>query len=218
MKTNRSFATLMIILLLVLSLTACERSLTSKRTAEPTPQGEALPLTSEPTGVIDTLYLASTQTAMAAIGQPTIEPTLQAPVETATPLPTAIILPTATSPMAIATPVPSVPNSYTLHAGEFPFCIARRFDVNPTDLLNINGLSGGNLYRSGLTLKIPQTGRTFPGNRALRAHPTTYTVQAKDTIYSIACLFGDVYPEAIAAVNGLQPPYKLMTGQTLSIP
>ena len=55
-------------------------------------------------------------------------------------------------------------------------------------------------------MRIPQNGSGFPGDRTLRAHPTTYTVQSGDTIYSIACLFGDVDPEAIAFVNNLTKP------------
>jgi LysM repeat protein len=70
-----------------------------------------------------------------------------------------------------------------------------------------------------MTLQIPQTGNPFPGNRSLRAHPTTYIVASGDTIYSIACLFGDVDPEAIAYVNNITSPNKQLTpGQTINIP
>jgi len=31
--------------------------------------------------------------------------------------------------------------SYMLHAGEYPYCIARRFDVDPDQLLAINHLT-----------------------------------------------------------------------------
>jgi LysM repeat protein len=69
----------------------------------------------------------------------------------------------------------------------------------------------------GETLTIPSTG-TFPGPRALLSHPTTYTVDAGDTIYWVACYYGDVYPMAIAAVNGLSSPYTLTPGSTIEIP
>jgi len=73
---------------------------------------------------------------------------------------------------------------------------------------------------AGTTLQIPQSGNWDPahGSRSLKQHPTTYSVQPGDTVYSIACAFGDVSPEAIIAVNGLQSPYTLTAGQSLQIP
>lgn len=110
------------------------------------------------------------------------------------------------------------PASYTLQTGEFPYCIARRFNVDPDELLALNGLSDGSIFMAGTTLKIPQSG-AFPGDRALRAHPTTYTVTSSDeTLYSIACLFGDVDPATIAQANGLALGSPLTLGQAVKIP
>ncbi len=116
---------------------------------------------------------------------------------------------TATSTLAVSgtlptsAPVGTRPAEWTLRSGEFPYCIARRFDVDPETLLSLNGLSNGNIFYPGRTLKIPQSG-SFPGTRALRNHPATYTVaSSSETIFSIACLFGDVRPEAIARANNL---------------
>jgi len=103
-----------------------------------------------------------------------------------------------------------------MHEGEFPFCIARRFNVNPEELLALNNLTTGSISIG--EIKIPQTGNPFPGSRALRLHPTTYTVLPNKTIYSIACEFGDVFPEDIVSKNGLVPPYTLLVGQILEIP
>jgi LysM repeat protein len=52
----------------------------------------------------------------------------------------------------IFTPVPIIsrPASYTLAAGEFPYCIARRFNVNQTELLNMNNLASAELYQPGM--------------------------------------------------------------------
>jgi len=58
----------------------------------------------------------------------------------------------------------------------------------------------------------------YDRDRSLRDHPTTYTVAAGDTIYNIACKFGDVDPLVIAQINGLKPPYNLKAGQDISIP
>jgi LysM repeat protein len=106
-----------------------------------------------------------------------------------------------------------------LRSGEFPYCIARRFDVDPEALLSLNGLASGTIFYPNRTLRIPQTGN-FPGTRALRNHPGTYTVgSSSETLYSIACLYGDVRPEAIAQANNLASADSALTsGQQLSIP
>lgn len=113
------------------------------------------------------------------------------------------------------------PESYTLQKDEFPYCIARRFDVNIADLMNLNGITGGQSYYEGMVLKIPTTGNwneAAHGDRSLRTHPVTYTVQAGDNIYHVACKFGDVSPEQIAVKNGLEKPYSLSPGTVLDIP
>jgi LysM repeat protein len=101
-----------------------------------------------------------------------------------------------------------------LHEGEFPYCLGRRFNRNPDDILALNGLKNSSVTVPGETLTIPTSG-TFPGSRALLSHPTTYSVGGGDTIYSVACYYGDVDPMAIAAVNGLSSPYTLTPGSTI---
>jgi len=124
----------------------------------------------------------------------------------------------AGGPTATIAVVTGRPASYTLMDGEFPFCIARRFNVDPNDLLQMSGLSDGVMYPAGTVLQIPQTG-SFPGDRALRQHPTTYTVTSSDeTFYSIACLFGDVHPSQIAQANGIALGTPLTLGQAIKIP
>ncbi len=235
MNTNRSVV-FFIIILLVVGLSACTRPVPQpENTAEPAPPTEAV--VPGPTDMIDIINQNATQTAFAQItpGEPpgAVEtqpaPTLPGEIPAETPMggePTAeqpvvpaTVEPTA-APPAIPAVIPtiSVPASYTLNTGEYPYCIARRFDVDPGELLRVNGLSNSSVYYAGMTLSIPKTGRQFPGNRSLNSHPTTYTVRPGDTIYSIACYFGDVAPEGIVAANGLTAPYKLSTGQVLNIP
>jgi len=141
------------------------------------------------------------------IGDPDATATLALfPTITNTPEPTeVIVIPTLTRPA-----------EYTVHEDEYLYCLARRFDLNPQDLLALNPV--GDSISPGTVLKIPQTGSWPAGERALKAHPTTYTVVSGDTIYSIACDFGDLSPEAIIAANKLEEPYTLTAGQTLQIP
>jgi LysM repeat protein len=120
--------------------------------------------------------------------------------------------------VVVYTATPGIPKNYTIQGGEFPFCIARRFDVDVGELLSLNGLSTNSLVPVGFSLKIPQTGNGFNGQRALRKHPTDYTVVSGDTIYSVACLFGSADPAAIIQANNLKKPYSLTPGKTIYIP
>ena len=124
----------------------------------------------------------------------------------------------ATTPQPTSSGSGARPGSYTLQEGEFPYCIARRFNVNPDELLSLNGINRGTTVGPGTTLQIPQSGDPFPAARALRAHPAVYTVRSGDTIYAVACYFGDVDPMAIATSNGLSSPYTLSVGSTINIP
>ncbi len=150
-------------------------------------------------------------------GGPTAVPPAATPVPEvvqATAVPAAVVATQAPYP----TLTPGIPKSYTLQKGEFPFCIARRFNVDPGELLSQNGLGTNSIVYAGLALKIPQTGHRFPGDRSLKSHPANYTVDAGDTIYSIACYYGDVDPNEIILANGLKSPYKLSADQVLRIP
>ncbi len=147
----------------------------------------------------------------------TATPTLEGSEPTATPT-LGDLVPSATQP--VPTVITSRPASYTLQKGEFPYCIARRFNVDPAELLSLNGLSSGEVYYPNLTLKIPQSGKPFPGTRALRSHPDTYTVaNANMTVYGVACVYGDVDPAAIVQANtGLSLASALTVGQKINIP
>jgi LysM repeat protein len=174
------------------------------------------------------LKIIATQTAMAG-GSIEAVPTQQPPVESTSTGSTDTTSPTSPentepppqpspTPAPVFTATPGIPQSYQLQKGEFPFCIARRFNVNQTELLNLNGLGTSSIVPIGFKLKIPQTGNTFFGQRSLLNHPTNYTVVAGDTIYTTACKYGDVDPNAIVQANSLQAPYNLSAGQVLHIP
>ena len=233
------YVILAVVLIFAFALAGCERAASSPTL--PTATLETAPLTMNETAEdpMGLLYQYATQTAMYTTPQP--EATINALTGSETPggvpiTPGAEVTPTATSvlpptgipgtqttpfvtPGAAITQVIGRPATYTLQAGEYPYCIARRFNVDPEELLAINGLTDGELFAPGLVLTIPQTGNPFPEPRALRTHPATYTVSsAEDTIYKIACYYGDVDPAQIASNNGLTPPYTLTSGQTLNVP
>jgi LysM repeat protein len=243
MKTNRSIIFILIILL-TFGLVACTRSASKPPTA---PQdGEEVTSPTEGTQVVNVLGEKATQTAIAEMGgaklpeeepsegEPVVEevPVEESPAEEAL-VPEEVV---EEVPVEADTPaegsdegggedevvVPeeyNVPKNYTLQSGEFPYCIARRFNIDVTSLLNANGLGVNSSVYPGTTLVIPKdAGPYAAGPRELRPHPTDYTVQYDDTVYSIACYFGDVDPRAIEAVNALTGDYSISQGQVIKIP
>lgn len=229
MKQIRILGMIVIAVLLIGGLAACTRSLSGVPDASTETEAVSEGNDTAPTDdIMAQLGAFATQTAMvqqggapiletpAPLGETTAEPT---PGE-AIAEPTAVIEATpapTTAAFPVPTATPGKPTSYTLQGGEHPYCIARRFDVNPVTMMTQSGLSG-NSFPSGTVLRIPQSGGGFPGARALQSHPDTYTVRQGDSIYSIACDYGDVDPNDIIAANALQAPYRLTIGQSLHIP
>jgi LysM repeat protein len=219
---NKYFLVFVVIILIALSLAACERSAS---TPPPDEGGAAFPTLEGTQNPIDELNEFVTQTAVAESGgteggetQPEGGDQTEGQEPTKEPEPTE-----EPENKPEATPVPEqeypVPKTHTLQKGEFPFCLARRFDIAPSAVLAANGLTSSSVTFAGQTLKIPQdAGRFNAGDRALKAHPTEYTVQAGDTVFSIACQYGDVDPRAIEAHNGLSGAYTIKVGQVLVIP
>ncbi len=234
MKLSRSFFFLIAVALL-LSLAACTRNIPGAKRAQATATGQsqAVATLGGTSNVMDQIYLFATQTAMATQGltgtgvPPAAEVTGQATPAapgTTEEIPTGVAptlaapQPTQPAPIVAPPPTPGRPASYTIQHGEFPYCIARRFNVDPGELLRINGLTSTSVYYVGMVLRIPQSGHPFPGNRSLIDHPTSYTVRPGDTIYSISCDFGNVDPSSIAYVNNMKPPYRLNAGDVINIP
>ena len=234
MKKNIWVITLLA-LIAILALSACQ--LSASKAPAATPTGNLPFPTPIPDNALKNIQ-SQTQTAQAAVGKatpvtsqktpaaPTVEPkspaeptqTQAAPVQPVEPVATAVP-PTATKiPVVVPTATPGRPATYVVQVGEFPFCLARRFNVNPSDLLALNGLSKTSSVLVGAELKIPQSGSWSAGDRSLIAHPATYTVKAGDNVFSIACAYGDADPNAIIAANGLTSGFALTAGQSLQIP
>jgi len=218
-----------ILMLVAIIATACNQPYSQPPSVTNTPINPDSFFGSATPGTMTDLEQLATQTSLALTG--TTTPVLITETPTGGVLPTATVTPTlnpvstATSTMAVSTtsgttlPAGTPPPTYILQKGEWPYCIARRFDVNPEELLTLNRLTRGDIYYPNLTLQIPQTGNHFPPPRAFRSHPTTYTVTGSDqTLNSVACLFGDVYPSAIAQANGISESAALTAGQVLNIP
>jgi LysM repeat protein len=224
MKKN-STRILLISLFSLLVLTGCQRSVS----VSPGKVMQELPTLVETTENKAQEQISATQTKTTIltttpqkepIESPTVtmEPKISTtPVEIiATITPTIPLTPTAEE---VLIPTLSRPGTYILMENENPYCIARRFNVDIGELLSINVLTTDSQPSVGTSLKIPSTNHPWSsGPIALLSHPTQYTVRNGDTLSGIACLFGDVSPEAIIFVNKLTEPVSLQSGTIINIP
>lgn len=209
----------LVALVLLVTLTACERAASQPPVVTPTSGvGELpFPLTTE-----DPVSVIATQTAFASTPLPVL-PTGTPEVLVATNTPDAVAQPQAEQAVTATldanagggvvvqvpagpTPVVQRPATYALIRGEWPICIARRYDLDLGSFLSANGMNMNSKPSAGTNLTIPASGNWSTsqyGSRSLKAHPVDYTVGASETVNSIACKFGDVAPEVILAVNNL---------------
>jgi len=207
----------------MLLLVSCQRSAsqapltslaTPTRTIQPTGMGQVQLIGT--TQMIQTMTAVYKQTHAITPGSSQPTSTLVPPTGVAT-----TPAPGITPVVIVATSTPGRPATYTLMPGDFVYCIARRFNVNQGELLSLNGLTitSANYLQPGVVLRIPQSGNPFDGERALHPHPGTYTVtSANETIYKVACYYGDIDPTQIIAANSLISPYTLHINQILNIP
>ena len=224
MKKN-STRMIFILVISALMISSCQRS-ASVNTGEVIKPTEAE--MQEPTENHAQELISATQTNLAkATVAPTKMPT-EKPITTSQPegevTPVDIVVtitPTLefTPTESIKVPTLTRPATYTFQEGENTYCIARRFNVDIGELLSINSLTTDSVLAAGTKVNMPDTGHPWSsGPRALLNHPTQYTVKSGDTLYSIACLFGDVSPEAIIAVNKLSETVTLQAGTIIDIP
>jgi LysM repeat protein len=221
----KRISTRILLLGLILVLTGCQRSVS----VNPDKVLQDLPTLVETTGNQAQEQISSTQTEMKILtttpkqellksSTSTTKPeVITTPVEIiATITPTIPITPTVEE---VIVPTISKPSTYVLQENENPYCIARRFNVDIGELLSINVLTTESQPTIGTSLKIPLTNHPWSsGPIALLPHPTQYTVRNGDTLTGIACLFGDVSPEAIIFVNKLTEPITLQGGTIINIP
>jgi len=221
---KKSAVLLLAVFLISLSLTGCFRPAStapsSAQAVGSTPTMEtAFPQATQPAGSVQSI-LSQTQTAAALGGPPAgAEATsTKQPKVAATPKPTKTKKPTEDKSSFQPNLNPERPATYTLKSGEYPICIARRYNLDVPSLLSLNNLSMDSRPKAGTKLRIPQTGSWNLGSRALHDHPAQYTVKSGNTFYSIACYFGNLLPDDIATYNSMSLSDKLKAGSVLDIP
>jgi len=218
----RNLLSILAIALFVFTFSACTRSASTPPAT--TEEGDATGPQSETQATMDAVRSAIlTQTAQAAEGgAPTPTPT-EAPSEAQeTPSSDG----TADAAGATATPL-GQEIEYTVQAGDWIFKIAREFNVDPQDIIDLNNLGTSTPLMPGMVLKIPVQGTTtinptVVGTPATEtgtptSGSTVHVVQPGEWIWQIARLYG-VDPQAIIDANNLTSPSNISPGDELIIP
>ena len=226
----RSILSILAIAIFVLALSACTRSAST-----PPPSADDSEETgaqSETQATMDAVRSAIlTQTAQAEAGGVATPTPTEAPVETEG---TAA---TGDASLPTATPL-GQEIEYTVQPGDWIFKIARDFNVDPQEIIDLNNLSNPGSLTVGMVLKIPVEGATAApeatstplaeGTPAATATPgvgtgtpasgtTVHIVQPGEWIWQIARLYG-VDPQAIIDANNLTNPSSISPGDELIIP
>lgn len=152
----------------------------------PTPAADATSVTEAQGGAEPVVEVLDVQT-----------PTASAPArETSTPTPE----PTATRAIF----------QYTVQAGDTLSAIARRFNVSPQQLRELNNLVDDNIF-AGQVLRVPE------GEPTPTPEPFRHIVQPGETLFGIAMEYG-VNVNVLAEVNAILDRDNLPVGKALLIP
>ena len=208
--------------------TGCNLKASTVPTVMPTSTSELNFITPTAAGGQSITNQIATQTAIAS--KPAVATATKVGADTAKATATPVAAKPTTAPAVVAntatsapTKVPTAvkrPDTYTIQRGEWPICIARRYNLNLAAFLSLNGMGMSSRPSVGAVVKIPATGTwdtASSGAIALHTH-ADYKVVSGDTVYTIACYFGDVTPEGILTANGLAKDSDVKAGATLKIP
>src|SRR5690606_22262648 len=114
-----------------------------------------------------------------------------------------------------ATPTPEPTDvrgtfQYTVQAGDTIASIAASFSTSEQKIRELNFLPDDNIF-AGQILIVPE------GEPTPTPEPFKHVVQAGETLFSIAALYG-VQPFVLVEVNNIQNPHALAVGTELLIP
>lgn len=108
--------------------------------------------------------------------------------------------------------------TYTVKAGDTLYSISRRFGISLSQLVSANGISTSSIIQPGETLRVAGGEVT---SSVVRTNTTAtsgghYTVQAGDTLYSIARRNG-MNLSSLLSLNGLSQSSMIYPGQRLTL-
>lgn len=109
-----------------------------------------------------------------------------------------------------STPPQTTTGTYTVVSGDCLYTIGSKLGVSWGSIASANGLYSPYVIYPGQVLVIPGGSGAVSGG-------TTYTVKSGDCLSAIGSRFG-VSWSSIASANGINSPYTIYPGQTLTIP
>jgi murein DD-endopeptidase MepM/ murein hydrolase activator NlpD len=125
------------------------------------------------------------------------------------------------SGMLPATAQESTPTIYVVQPGDSLASIALRYGLTTTELAQANGVINPNLIYVGLKLNIPalleEALTAAPAGKPAKVVNRLHTVQASETLFSIALKYGTTVPSLIET-NRLDRSGFIVPGQELIIP
>ena len=125
---------------------------------------------------------------------------------------TQLFIPTADGHLPPEAPLAGI---HIVVAGDSLSAIAANFNVSTQSLMSLNQISNSDAIALGSVIKIPKQGAQAPSPTPTIL--TTYTVQAGDTLSSIANHVG-ITIDALMSANGLTDRNVVFEGQVLTIP
>lgn len=106
--------------------------------------------------------------------------------------------------------------SYVVKPGDTLYSIALAYGVTVQAIASANGIANPNYIYAGQTLVIPGCGGTGQPQPPTSGDCFSYTVQAGDTLSSIAWAYGDTVA-GLTYRNGIVNPNLIRAGQTLQV-
>jgi LysM repeat protein len=202
-----------VLLVLALSLAACEKDRPVQTPASGTAQpqtGQAL-TTPGPTGTRGAVSADTTTSASSSTSQATVS------AGASTPKPATSSAATSGS----ATKVAGQSTVYTVQLGDTLGAIAKEFGVTAEAIILANSLTDPDVLMVGQELKIPgsQAGSenaAAPGSSGATAQDT-YVVSQGDTLGMIAKRFG-ISVDELQELNEIDDPNQISVGQVLRLP
>lgn len=191
----------------------------------------SLPMIAATTAALPAVVLSSLALAEPAAAERPVRAvpaTLAAAMKAQAAQATAPVIPAAavstTIPSALQPARPSAPASYTIARGDTISSVARRFGLNTTEVLRLNGLKATTIIYPGQKIRLSGKAAAAPTARktatARAAGPAvsgaTYTVKAGDTLGAIAARHG-VRLADVFSWNNLSGRSIIYPGQKIKI-
>jgi murein DD-endopeptidase MepM/ murein hydrolase activator NlpD len=108
----------------------------------------------------------------------------------------------------------AIPASYTVQSGDSLYGISKKFGLTVDEIVQLNNISNPNVIKPGMVLVLKAPTVASASVSVEPQSPTTYVVQAGDTLWSISRKVGVALADLLQ-INNLRDNTILHPGQTL---